>query len=262
MRSVGLAMYDPGGNTVAELWADLRVALVDAGLRDVPDALAPAADYRAVWLDDQLLLAQTCGYPLTHELAGKVRYVGTPSYDVAGVEGAWYRSALVVRRDDAAREPVDLRGRIAAYNGTHSQSGYNSFRAAVAEYAIEGRFFSGVVETGSHAASLRAVIDGRADIAAIDAISLALQPASVRDAVRIIGWTEPAPGLPFITSAATSDADLLILRTTLARFLTEGVQPRHAAFRFVGFEVLPEESYQTITAMEQRAIARAYPVLA
>jgi len=261
-RTVSLGMYDPGSGSVDRLWADLRVRLLAAGFNDLPEGLDAGQGLEAAWLDENLLLAQTCGYPLRRLLDGKVRYVGTPVYAVEGTEGPNYRSALVVRADDSAERLEDLRGRRAAYNAVHSQSGYNTFREAVSAYAENGRFFSETFATGSHVASLLSVIDGRADIAAIDPVTLQIQPKDVRDAIKVIGWTAAAPGLPFITVLTTSDSDLVKLQAALADFFGGAARKDHPEFHFAGFEVLPDEAYDTILAMEQRAIDRSYPRLA
>ncbi len=260
-RIVSLAMYDPGGDALERLWGDLRSRLSDAGLDELPDRLASPARLESAWVADDLLLAQTCGYPLRHALAGRVRYVGTPIYDVEGTEGAEYRSAIVVRAHDPAYALADLQGRRAAFNYRTSQSGYNAFRAAVAPLAVGGRFFGSVVETGSHGASLRAVIDNVADAAAIDPVSLALAPETTRRSVRILGWTDAAPGLPFITSRLTTDSELDALRRALDGFLNHSRTPATEEFQLAGFEVLEEAAYDGVLAMEQAAGARSYSVL-
>ena len=60
---------------------------------------------------------------------------------------------------------------------------------------------------------------GAIDIAAIDAVTFSLiaryQPARIVD-IRVLGFTERVAGLPFITSARTSAADLAALRRGLA----------------------------------------------
>lgn len=259
-RLVSLAMYDPGDGAVDRLWAALRPELA-AEIDDVPAELAHAEDLESAWLSEDLLLAQTCGYPLRHRLDGRVRYVGTPVYEVEGVEGPLYRSALVVRTGDPAQELAELRGRRAAFNSTTSQSGYNAFRHAVSPLAVDGRFFGTTLETGSHAASLRAVLEGRADVAAIDPVSLALAPEATRRELRTIGWTAPTPGLPVISALGVSDDLIASLRSGLTHFIRPATETVRSAFHLVGFEVLDEADYDAILAMEHAAIDRSYPAL-
>jgi ABC-type phosphate/phosphonate transport system substrate-binding protein len=262
-RIASLAMYDAGGAAPAALWDTLRGGLEADGIADVPEDLSVPEDYDAAWLDAGLLLAQTCGYPLVHSLHGKVQYLGTPVYDVEGTEGPYYRSALVVRADHPAETLAELRGQRAAFNSGHSQSGYNAFRDAVARFAEDGRFFSSAIPTGSHAASVQAIITDKADIAAIDAVSLALMDEKIRNAIRVIGWTDKAPGLPLITSTATTHDDVNILRRNISYAFGDTFDSAARSYlKLSGFEVLPEGGYDSILAMEQRALDRSYPLLA
>jgi ABC-type phosphate/phosphonate transport system substrate-binding protein len=56
--------------------------------------------------------------------------------------------------------------------------------------------------TGGHRLSARAVAEGRADIAALDAVTHMLLLDSDPDisGLRVIAATDPTPGLPFITA--------------------------------------------------------------
>jgi hypothetical protein len=65
-----LPMYDlPEIRTATDQWwKRLADALRQEGIDGVPDALWRGDDYRMPWTHPDLLLSQTCGYPLTHEL--------------------------------------------------------------------------------------------------------------------------------------------------------------------------------------------------
>ena len=169
-RRASLSMYDlPELRASTDAWwRGLAQAFRDAGLQSVPDALTRGVDLETLWLSSDLLLGQTCGYPLTHVLAGRVTLVATPVFAVEGCEGPHYRSALIVRRDDDARHLADLRGRRAAVNYRGSHSGWNILRHEVAPLAEAGSFFAEVVDSGSHGGSMAAVAEGRADLAAVD----------------------------------------------------------------------------------------------
>jgi hypothetical protein len=58
-------------------WRGVASALRRAGLDAVPEVLTRDPDVD-VWHSQNLLLSQTCGYPLTHELASVVELVATP----------------------------------------------------------------------------------------------------------------------------------------------------------------------------------------
>src|SRR5262249_7187037 len=140
-------------------------------IADVPDALDRRAAYQDVWLQRDLLFSQTCGYPLTHALAGKVALLATPCYAAEGCDGSNYCSFVMVAADSAARALEDLRGRRGAVNSLDAQSGCNALRALVAPAARDGRFFGSVSLTGSHLASLALVASHAADVAALDCVT-------------------------------------------------------------------------------------------
>lgn len=258
-------MYHAPAAALAAFWAGLREHLRRGGMADVPDALA-APGFLEHWRDPALLLSQTCGYPLATVLAGAVRYVGTPCYAADGCEGPAYRSLVMVREDDPARAVADLRGRRAAFNEPGSQSGTNALRSLVAPLADAGRFFGSTVESGAHRRSLDLVRTGDADVAAVDCVTMALLRRDEPDraaGLRVLARTPPVPGLPLVTAAATSDADLDRLR---AGFAAACADPALAACRdallLTGFAILPPGTYAVCRAMEEEAAALGYPVLA
>jgi ABC-type phosphate/phosphonate transport system substrate-binding protein len=220
-------------------------------------ALTRDADLDAIWTAPDLLLAQTCGYPLTTRLDARV--VATPIYDAPGCQGAWHRSAIIVRHDDPAATLADLAGRRAAINARDSNTGMNLLRAAVAPHARDGRFFGTVIETGAHRRSLSAVIAGQADVAAIDAVTFALlrdRYPSINRRLRVLDWTASTPGLPLITAAARDDDMVAALRHALDAI---GPVP---ALRLAGFAVLDRRDYNVIPSLERQAIRLGYAVLA
>jgi phosphonate transport system substrate-binding protein len=83
-----------------------------------------------------------------------------------------YFSDIVVRRDRPFRSFFDLRGSSWAYNEPRSHSGFNVVKAFLAEFAQDANFFSTVVESGAHSASLEMVLSGRVDGAAMDSTVL------------------------------------------------------------------------------------------
>lgn len=257
--AVSLPMYLATPDQVEALWDHLRTLLASHGLQHLPLQLTWPNDLTNHWLAPGLLLSQTCGYPLMTQLAGRVRLVGTFCYQVPGSDGHLCRSQLVARADEGHRSLADFRGRCVAYNSTDSQSGYNSLRALVAPLAENGRFFSRAVASGSHHRSLEMVCDGRADIASIDCVSLAGFRACWPDlarAVRVIGESAPYPGLPLITSADTSEADLTALRAALGQAVASAtLAPTLRALFIRGFDTIDPAAYQVCLDMQQHAFS-------
>lgn len=261
MSLAALPMYDFATVRWATdaLWTALATALPTA-----PAALTRDRPLEAIWTDPDLLLAQTCAYPLVTTLAGKVQVVATPCYDVPGCEGPGNRSAIVVRRDDPAETLSDLRGRRAAVNAFTSNTGMNVLRREIADVADGRPFFAQTVETGAHAASATAVKSGLADVAAVDSVTWALLEAADPEtvhALRVLAWTRPTPGLPLITAARTDAEGLDDLRRALNQAAADpDLAEARAALRLKGFA--PPQDYDVILEIERDAVGLGYPTLA
>lgn len=242
-------------------WRGIASALERAGLEAVPEALTRDPDVD-VWHSPELLLSQTCGYPLTHELAGVVELVATPTYSANGCRGPDYCSLIVVSDANPAADLEDLRGAVCAYNRRHSHSGYNVLRAAVAPLAGGGAFFSRVVESGGHPVSIELVATGKADVCAVDCVTHALiamyQPVALAG-TRVMGATASAPGLPYVTRAGVGDDFVSRLREGLqSAFANPRLADTRDTLMLTGMQVLDIDAYQCIDGMENAARAAGY----
>lgn len=264
-RVASLGMYDPPPLHAANdrLWRAIAERLRQAGVAGVPDRLDRDRPLDAIWDDPTLLLAQTCGYPLTTRWRDRLTYVATPLYAAPGCEGHYHRSRFVVRRDDAATDLGALAGRRAAINEATSNTGMNLLRRAVAPLSAGRPFFAGVIVTGSHASSLDAVAQGAADVAAIDAVTfahLSEQQPALTARVRTIGWSLPVPNLPFVTSRSTDPA----LVDQLRRAVDDSIlaEPEAAgALRLRASRDIGLAAYDRVTEIEEAACRLGYPAL-
>ena len=255
-RPASLGMYDEPEFAAANdaLWEAVAARL---DLPRVPARLTRSRPLPALWTDPDLLLAQTCGWPLVTTLAGRVRVVATPRYALPGCEGAMHRAWIVVRAGDSAAGPADLRGRAFAVNGWDSNSGMNLPRALFAPLAGGGRFFGAVRVTGAHRASLAAVQAGVADAAAVDCVTFGLLARHAPGAVaglRVVAETPPSPALPFITRADAPAAEVAALRAALDH--------PHPALGLLGVADLPADAYAALRDLADGAAASGYPALA
>ena len=263
-RIAALPMYDLPELAPANdaLWTALARRLRAAGIRGVPRTLTRDAPLASIWSDPNLLLAQTCGYPLIKDLAGQVRLVATPRYHARGCDGPFHRSAVIVRLGQVANGLADLRGARCALNDPSSNTGMNLLRAEVAPLARGLPFFSQIVTTGSHAASAEAVVEGLADVAAIDAVTFAqLQRHRPRttDRLRVLMWTMRTPGLPLITSARTDAHTRQILAQALDDIVVDpSLRAERAALLLEGFNALPQAHYRAVLHLEQIAEAQGF----
>jgi ABC-type phosphate/phosphonate transport system substrate-binding protein len=249
-----------------ELWAAIAARLRTRISCFVPDTLTRGTALLPAWRDPRLLLGQTCGYPLVTELHQTVRLVLTPIYTAPGCDGAWHRSAVIVRADDHVADLEGLRGRRCALNGWDSNTGMNLLRAMVAPIARSDRFLQEIVVSGSHHQSLCLVAAGEADVASIDCVTLAhltrIDPA-LTARIRILDWTAPSPGLPMITSATNDDATLEALRAAVIEvFHDPALADVRGALLLAGYEILARETYGEISRLEAQATENGYPRLA
>jgi ABC-type phosphate/phosphonate transport system substrate-binding protein len=231
---------------------------------DTLEIADPDPDLTAFWQRADLLLSQTCGYPLVHALDARVRLVATPEFDVPGCAGGQYHSVLLTGAHVGAASLKDCRGLRAVYNSDDSNSGMNLFRHAVAPFARDGRFFSTVSKSGGHLASMRALAGATADVAAIDCVTYAFAREhwpELAASVREIGVTASSAALPFIASIKVPEQAIELLFRALSTFPGQHLQcaSRLSLKRFVRKSVA---DYAPIRDYERDAIAAGYPKLA
>lgn len=259
----GLPMYDwpelQGLNDT--WWASLREALYEAGF-SAPASLSRDLPVEALWLHPQLLVGQTCGLPFVRTLRGRVDLLGAPAYRLPDCRPGHYYSVVVVRVDDDAADLADLRGRRLAFNHKGSQSGEGALRHLVAPLADGGVFFSQAVSTGSHRNAMRRVAEGRADAAAIDAVSFEFarrhEPAT--QGLRVLLQTPQTPGLPLVTAPRPESA-LEDLRRAIALSIERLDADTRAGLLLDRFVPFTPEDYDVIAERDATATALGYPQL-
>ena len=265
---ISLPMYDlPFVTAATDAWASgLAKALAKEGVEDAPESLTRGLSVAELWRSPDLLLSQTCGYPLTTAYADDLSLLLTPVYRTPGCEGSGYRSFVVVHKDNTADSLEDLRGTRCAINGLTSQSGMNVLRREVAPLARDGRFFSEVIVSGKHPESIAMIAAGKADVAAVDCVSFGLMERHAPDsvaAVRILTETRSAPSLPYVSSKHVAP-DLQERLNAALRSAAEDpdLKTVREALLLDGFAVLSLEDYGVMTAMEAEAAELGYPELA
>jgi ABC-type phosphate/phosphonate transport system substrate-binding protein len=218
----------------------------------VEGALYRGVDYDAPWKRPDLVFSQTCGYPFTHEFRGKLRYVATPHYDADGCEGPNYCSIVF------AREPgriVDFRGAVAAVNTPESMSGMLALKLVTAPF-WDGTapFFSRKIMTGGHVASMEAVAAGRADVCAIDCVTVALarrHRPHLLAGLREISRSPSVPGLPYVTNALEPEAARRSLERAVADTALEEVRKE---LLLTDWSNLGQQAYSIIPELEANLV--------
>ena len=207
MTVASLAMY-PFTHVRSDwdrLWQNVRMRLsFDAPLLDwdLPADVACRSD--------DLLLGQTCGWPLVTDLATRVRVVGTFDWTVDGAVDGTYCSLLVSNRDQPLTDIVQRPGLRVAANSADSLSGWISLLSVANAHRVP---LDNVEWTGAHVLSLVALRERRADLAAIDSVSWSHLD---RGGLSVVGRGPRIPCLPLVTAGSSSDAVVDELRRALA----------------------------------------------
>jgi ABC-type phosphate/phosphonate transport system substrate-binding protein len=219
-------------------WQAIRAAL-DTGPATL---MHDPVDMHAHWLDPDLLLSQTCGMPYRTRLLGKVTRIGTPDYALPGCPPGHYCSVLVAHAQDDRSQLSDFTGDIFAYNEGGSQSGW---AAPMSHAAAVGLRFDHLLPTGAHRASIRAVAEGRAALASIDAMTweLALRHEPAARQLKVLARTDPTPGLPYITAMGRDPAPIA---RAITRAIADLEPESRAALHLSGLCNIPDAAYLAV----------------
>ncbi len=220
-------------------------------------------DLPGLWLAPELLVSQTCGYPLMTQLRDQVRVIGRPRYELPHSSNGSHCSLLLTRDDNPRASLADFYNSRGVINGYDSNSGMNLLRERLAPLQQGGRFFASVGVSGAHRESLRWLREGRADLAAIDSVTYAylarFAPLEVAG-LRLVSASAPSPTLPYIGSLGFSDEQVAYIREAMNLALQDLPQ----VVQTLGLQaVLPasEDDYQVLLDYQQQAASAGYSVL-
>lgn len=256
-----LGMYDHPAQRAANdaLWDWIAARLLAAGVPDVPTGLERNRAPHELWPDPRLLFGQACGYPFARFHKDHLRVLAVPRYAAPHCEGTRHCSVIVARTGDARKGLEDFRGAVAAINEPASNTGTNLLRHTIAEQCAPGPFFAGMVRTGGHVGSMRAVAAGQADLAAIDAVTFAAADASypgLPEALKVIAVSRKVPALPFVTARATPDAVAELLQEALLAAMAEpALAEARKALLLLGAEPVDAAVYDEVLELERIADA-------
>ena len=194
---------------LARILERLKLHRLDADHLDLP----------GLWLSPQLLVSQTCGYPLMTQLRGQVRIIGRPRYELVHSSHGEHCSLLLTRVDNPRNRLAQFYQSRGVINGHDSNSGMSLLRHCVAPLQRDGRFFASVGISGAHRESLRWLREDRADLAAIDSVTydyLARFAPEEVAGLRVITRSAPSPTKP---SRVTLTAPFEMIVPTMLRTL-------------------------------------------
>jgi ABC-type phosphate/phosphonate transport system substrate-binding protein len=243
--NLGMYPFEP----LRPAWDEL-IAALHRRLPWVPATHRWDEDVHAAWRDAAVVLTQVCGGPLAEWLHDTLRPVGAFRLATPGADGHRYRSVVLATRpgvpEDFARPGV-----VAAANSPDSLSGWTSLVAGVVGPA--GRWPGSVIWTTAHVESLRALRERRAEVAAIDATTLALLrriDPGVAEGLHEVGHGPWIPSPPIAVRVGTSDARVAELRAALADLTADpALGEVRAQLLIDGFVALDLDDYLPVRAL-------------
>ena len=225
------------------LWHEISRRLGE----DIP--LDRSRDYTYAWKEPILLFSQICGFPFIHEFYQQLAYIATPHYAAEGCDGPNYCSLLFAIKN---RPLEDFRGLRAAVNSVDSMSGMLALKLMVAPYAIDRKFFHQTILSRSHVNSLLALQQGRADVCAVDAVTVALirrHRPELLTGLHMIAQSPKVPGLPFVTNIG----GVAVIQNVLKDVFADGqLGQTRAALFLSGMTILPPDAYEIIADHQRR----------
>lgn len=200
-----LPMYDRPANAAAHdrLWVLIRDHLRDDGIA-APDELDRETPYRDSWDRPDLVVGQICVMPYRQQYALHLTLIGASDYGLEGCDPGYFRSLIVCHKDDDRDLPALATARFAA-NAKHSYSGFD---ALCRHFGDLGLTPPEPQITGNHDASVRAIANGQADFACIDAQTWRMQQQDLPEVkdLRILFPMAQAPGQSFVTRQSDNPA--------------------------------------------------------
>ena len=246
-------------------WAGLSSNLRKSGLQNVPDNLSHDCHLCDLWDNPELLISQCCGFDVINRYKGWLKPIATPHYNAPGCVGENYCSRIVVAADCPYHDVRDMAGVVAVINGPESHSGMSALRHLVTNCQVEGRFFSSIKTSGSHAVSLELIRQGKADVAAIDSVTLALleryQPDAM-DGLKVLGNTYAAPAPPYVVKASMPDEDVKKVQNALLEtFRDRSLSSCRDNLLLKDITLTKQEDYWLHEAFAEHALKRGFSML-
>ena len=190
------------------------------------------------WRCENLVVTQACGLDLFLGDA-PIEPVLAPVFDLDCEDGCYY-SYLVGSREG-----------VAAVNALSSRSGFTALLTICEP--------SSMLVTGSHAASLAALREGRADMACIDAVTWHIlerdQPEATRD-VAVLERTCSAPAPPYVVPKGRRRGT--VVHRIAAAMQDATTRPAREALLLRGVMPVSMDDYAPVLA-EYQAIAQRIP---
>lgn len=208
-------MYDRAENADAHdrLWNAIHAEAMTRGVA-LPEHLTRGVSEDALWSAPDLILGQICNLPFRQTYYDRLHVIGAMDYGVDHLDAGFYDSVIITRPEHIDADVSKLRF---AYNATESNSGWDAAHLWAEKNTTQ---LNPTLETGGHRASLKAVAQGQADIAALDCITFrqCLKWDAEAHAVVVKDRTAATPGMLLVTTKPDLKTALFdIFNTVLSR---------------------------------------------
>jgi ABC-type phosphate/phosphonate transport system substrate-binding protein len=256
--------------SLAAAWRRLLSAVVaragvDAAVMDDRDP-TPLDE---LWRRPDMGCVFMCGYPwaLRRE---RPRLLAAPVPSPPRYGGrAVYVTDFIVRADSAYTRLDETFGTTIAYSTEHSHSGYNAPRFHLLAHRTPARptlYRSVLGPLVRQRPVLDAVVEGRADVAAVDGYALDLlrrHAPEVAGRVRVVDTTVPAPSAPLVASPGTASEVCEALSAALVQAHTiPDLKPTLDELLLSRFVRVEPSDFEVFLERERAADAAGYPRLA
>ena len=156
---------------------------------------------------DKIDLAFICGLPLirySQEVIDQLQTLVAPVMQASRYRNSpIYYADVIVKADSNIKKFADLSGKTFCYNDSGSNSGYNLPRHWLSQEKYPQNFFGKTIESGSHQRSIRWVVEGLADCAAIDSVVLEQELRDIPELsqhLRVVEVIGPSPMPPLVVA--------------------------------------------------------------
>lgn len=166
--------------------------------------------------NDPYAIGWTCGAPFVEDhIRDGQQLIGVPLFRGQPT----YHSLIITRQGRPEKSLLDFKGQVLAYSDSRSNSGYivPAYELSLAGFSIE-HYFRLLLHAGNHERSIEALMNGLADVAAIDEYVwveyLKVHPAAATT-LHEIARLGPFPFTPIVAGQAVSGERIAQLQQAL-----------------------------------------------
>ena len=215
-------------------------------------------------LQDQLDIAFICGLPFARrqrEVSTQLQALVAPVMQAHRYQNRpVYFSDIIVNAESNLLTFNALRGKTFCYNDPGSNSGYNLVRYQLIQGKYPSSFFGKVIQSGSHQRSIRLIVDGLADCAAIDSTVLEQELRDwpeLSNHLRVIDSIGPCPMPPVVAAQRLGAQFLHSLQLALCQPDTEllAAMERSHVRHYVAVQ---SEDYEVLATIYDAALQASY----